>query len=506
MTSGVSKCEIKRHKGEIWIDGEVTILRPKTFELLLLLASKPGEVFSKLEILDTVWQGTVVEDQVVFQSINEARKELGNTEFIKTYPRRGYSWAIANTTIVDSDTPRESRSRLRDHKVFRVILTTVVIAMIIVAGLYFSPSRQQIEAAQTKSDQRAEVQAHKGILVLPFDVEALDASRKWLRFGAMEGLIKRIAPNQNVTVFHLEDAIEILNRLPAREQDKVDMVFEKSGASYVLQTSLSGVPGEFNVVYTIYSRHDRATKAFSAMNLEAVLSQLVHEFELALNEKLSFGRDGFTRQLQNELMAKAMQFLENNDNESALAFIESAVINEPNNILALYFLSKISLSLGNIESSLAAANKALTLNQSDSFSEYQHRLLYFKGSALLGTGQLADAEISFMQAERKARQHKDWLYYSYSQSMLGKIRQHQEQFDKAQTRFGSALEYQELLHCPLGVTQGHLDFAELYIIMGDRDKAQSHFNAAEKLVTESDLEQARPLILQMQSMLETQNE
>ena len=63
------------------------------------LAEQPNHVFSKEEILASVWKDTVVDDQVIFQSINEIRKETGHANVIKTYPRRGYSWTVVNTNI-----------------------------------------------------------------------------------------------------------------------------------------------------------------------------------------------------------------------------------------------------------------------------------------------------------------------------------------------------------------------------------------------------------------------
>ena len=37
-------------------DGEALALRPKAFELLAQLVSRPGELLSKDELLDAVWQ------------------------------------------------------------------------------------------------------------------------------------------------------------------------------------------------------------------------------------------------------------------------------------------------------------------------------------------------------------------------------------------------------------------------------------------------------------------
>lgn len=71
---------------------------PKTISVnaasvLALLLSDPDSVFSKHEILETVWAGRVVSEQVVFQNISELRALLGEKS-IKTFPRRGYKWQI----------------------------------------------------------------------------------------------------------------------------------------------------------------------------------------------------------------------------------------------------------------------------------------------------------------------------------------------------------------------------------------------------------------------------
>ncbi|TMP76932.1 hypothetical protein CWC05_21090, partial [Pseudoalteromonas ruthenica] len=84
----------------IELNGSKIILRPKTFELLVLLAKAPGKVISKAQILESVWPDSVVEEQVIFQSINEIRKEFDSSEIIKTFPKKGYAWSCPNTTIV----------------------------------------------------------------------------------------------------------------------------------------------------------------------------------------------------------------------------------------------------------------------------------------------------------------------------------------------------------------------------------------------------------------------
>lgn len=512
MTVNTFDCEIIKDKGELTFNGELVLLRPKTFELLLLLASKPGQVFSKADILATIWPNSVVEDQVIFQSINEIRKELGQTDVIKTYPRRGYSWEVSNTTFLpnEKETRQDPKSQqpatffLTKLRAWMVVFFITVLMTIFIAISKNKSPLLQIEELPTQ-EQDVQATSHNGILVLPFNVESLELSRKWLRYGAMEGVINRIAPNNDYTVFHLEDVIEIMNRLPnssKHAKNDMSMLFEKSGASHILQTSLSGVPGELNAVYTLYSRQSRVTKAINKQNLDAVLSHLVDELGQMFTNDIKVNANQTTNQLQNDLIAKAFQFLEVNDYKSALAFIQSAAINEPDSLLAQYLLSKIALDTGQPDISMKAITRAEALNADKEIKEYAPRLTFFKGIVVLSSGKISEAETIFQQAAESAKQAKDWLYYAYSQSYLGKIKQHQKSYDEAHSLFNSALEYQQHLQCPMGVAQGYIDLTELFIRSGKLTEAQSQFSKAQALVSERGLKQVTPLIKETEKLLQ----
>jgi len=51
----VGDLEIDRHRFEVRLKGRVVELTPKEFELLAILASAPGRVFGREELLDAVW-------------------------------------------------------------------------------------------------------------------------------------------------------------------------------------------------------------------------------------------------------------------------------------------------------------------------------------------------------------------------------------------------------------------------------------------------------------------
>lgn len=508
MSLGEKIYEINAVTGEILFNGNITVLRPKTFQLFLLLASQPETVFSKAEILASVWQGTVVEDQVIFQSINEIRKELGNAEVIKTYPRRGYCIGVPVSVLDPSHkTKKDNSTQLHDQYSKNIIISALIFFLVLGGVLlaYFSSNLNSNPVNVLSSNNNQPIESntlsHKGILVLPFDVSALTESQQWLRYGAMEGVIKKIKPNSQTTIFHLEDAIEILNRLPIGKRSNISNIFARSGASHILETLVSGTPGELIFIYTTYSRTTRVTKTINAKNLEDGLSAIVSSLEQTLEENLTYGTGEFDRQLQNDMISKAVQFMEVEDYASALTFINGALINEPNNMTALYFLVKLKLMLSEVEGLIEASDKALALIDNGSDDEYKARLLYFKGIALLSLGEPELAEQNILTASKLAQDEKDWLYYAYTQSMLGKLNQKQQRFDKAYELFNSALVYQELLNCPLGITQGHVDFAHYYLSKGDKGQAQQSTAKAKALVEGKNLTKALPLLKELEESM-----
>lgn len=73
-------------------DGNELSLPRKEFELLSLLASKPGKVFAREEILDRVWGGEViVGDRTIDVHIRKLREKIGE-DFIKTVKGVGYKF------------------------------------------------------------------------------------------------------------------------------------------------------------------------------------------------------------------------------------------------------------------------------------------------------------------------------------------------------------------------------------------------------------------------------
>ena len=86
----VGGIEINREEYKIVKEGKEIILPRKEFELFYLLASKPGKVFTREEILDKVWGNeVVVGGRTIDVHIRKLREKIGD-EFFKTIKGVGY--------------------------------------------------------------------------------------------------------------------------------------------------------------------------------------------------------------------------------------------------------------------------------------------------------------------------------------------------------------------------------------------------------------------------------
>ena len=94
LVLSVAGIQISREEYKIVKDGQEMVLPRKEFELLYLLASKPGKVFLRNEILNQIW-GTevIVGDRTIDVHIRKIRQKLG-LDCITTVKGVGYKFEL----------------------------------------------------------------------------------------------------------------------------------------------------------------------------------------------------------------------------------------------------------------------------------------------------------------------------------------------------------------------------------------------------------------------------
>ena len=84
---------INRMEYKVVKDGVDIVLPRKEFELFYLLASKPGNVFTRYDIMNKVWgSNVIVGDRTIDVHIRKLREKVGNSYF-KTIKGVGYKFA-----------------------------------------------------------------------------------------------------------------------------------------------------------------------------------------------------------------------------------------------------------------------------------------------------------------------------------------------------------------------------------------------------------------------------
>ncbi|MBO9632849.1 MAG: response regulator transcription factor [Chitinophagaceae bacterium] len=90
----IDNLEIDPVKFEVKVNGNSVVLAKKEFELLYLLASRPGRVFLRNEILNHVWgNDVIVGDRTIDVHIRKVRQKLG-VDCITTVKGVGYKFDL----------------------------------------------------------------------------------------------------------------------------------------------------------------------------------------------------------------------------------------------------------------------------------------------------------------------------------------------------------------------------------------------------------------------------
>ncbi len=83
---------IDRERHVVWLDGEQVVLPRKEYNLLELLSSRPGRLFTREEIYDQVWGNeVVVGERTIDVHVRNLRKKIGE-ERIVTVKGVGYKY------------------------------------------------------------------------------------------------------------------------------------------------------------------------------------------------------------------------------------------------------------------------------------------------------------------------------------------------------------------------------------------------------------------------------
>jgi TolB-like protein len=169
-------------------DGE-TGVEPKIMAVLCVLAGEPDRVFTRAELIDTVWGAEFGADESLTRAISHLRKALGDMSgepaVIETIPKRGYRLLPSALSGPRTDVPRPSRRAW--------FIAAGVIAVVGLAGLLFRTHRE--EPAPPRGI---------AVIVLPFNPVRKEPAQASLATALTVDLVGALAREKrlHVTVTH----------------------------------------------------------------------------------------------------------------------------------------------------------------------------------------------------------------------------------------------------------------------------------------------------------------
>ena len=103
-------------------------LRPKSLDLLRVLARHPGQMLTKTQLLDSVWPDVCVTEDSLFQCVRDVRRALGDAEgrMVRTFTRQGYLLDVPVTELAAAVQPHAEPPPLLDRPSIAVLPFTEV--------------------------------------------------------------------------------------------------------------------------------------------------------------------------------------------------------------------------------------------------------------------------------------------------------------------------------------------------------------------------------------------
>lgn len=190
-------------------EGEPVPLSPRALDVLIHLVQHADRIVSKDELLESVWQGRVVEENTLTQAVSTLRRALGtgagDHRYVVTIPGRGYRFVAELAVDAPEPAPvpavgaEPGLPRLRPASKGTWIAVSIALALLLV-----------LLAAWPGADRRGDaISADAGIptlAVLPFRQVSDDPRDDLLALGMAETLITRLGRHEGLRVRALGSA------------------------------------------------------------------------------------------------------------------------------------------------------------------------------------------------------------------------------------------------------------------------------------------------------------
>jgi TolB-like protein/DNA-binding winged helix-turn-helix (wHTH) protein/Tfp pilus assembly protein PilF len=376
--------ELDVQSGELRKQGLKTRLPPQSFQVLLLLSQRPGEVVTREELRQELWPAdTFVDfDMGLSSAVKKLRDALGdsaeNPRFVETLPRRGYRFItpVEKPVAPAREEPAAGRAgmpagRLRLRWAWH---GTVAAAALVAAALAVGATWQWRQG-------RAAPAPIRSLAVLPFENLTGNPEQDYFVDGVTEALTTNLAQLRALRVISRTSAMQYRGAkksLPqiARELG-VDGVVEgavaRSGDRLRITAQLIHAASDRHLWARSYDRDLRDAMALQAELARAIAEAVQVEIRPDERRRLSRTTAVQTEAYESYLKGRFYWSMRGRENlAKAAGYFQQAIAEDPTYAPAYSGLSDTHRQFGNeglapprerMAKAEAAARKALALDE-----------------------------------------------------------------------------------------------------------------------------------------------
>lgn len=466
-------------RGEVRCGDQLINIRPKSFDLLLLLLEARGGLVSKQEILNKVWGDVSVNEQVIFQSIKELRKAFQSTNPIKTVPRQGYAWILPvaiSVTSPQQPTPTHALPKSKSRKPLHILWGMALVLGIAASFMFWKQDKTLPPTG--------------AVIVLPVKNMLTDTDHRWVRYGAMDHLIHRLQAS-DTHIYQTVDVMEVMKRAGISSESVtrtyIDRLFEVTGTTLVVELTLAGTPREYQLLYSFHERTDTEKGVLLDNRVEGALDSLATVIGQRMGQPGIVADKGYSSEFANEMIATALESMQADDFTSAEKLLDAAVATEPNNIAAKRLLAQSLIQQTKFEKTKTIIAEAISQAET---TDDKHELVRLNFWAGINEFQNRNHETGLnylTHAAVYANAIKDWLYLGYIAEVRGHIQHSTGDYALAKQLYETAIEHHRTIQCPYGQAQGFLNLARVAADMGDWSSAFERTEASLAVIQERQL-------------------
>lgn len=254
------------------LKGEQKPIEPKAMELLVILAEAEGELVSRADLMELLWDGRYVTDYALNNLVASLRKHLAAdqqiAEYIKTRPKKGYQLCVPVEQLGGNALKRTERVKRRGDRRRKKTSPLLywfsgvsMVSLAVLLGFVWLTSQNFIP----------EPEIDQSIAVLPFDVFDDAEEIGFFADGLAEEIIHQLTVLPKLRVISRTSSFSFRGK-----QQAITDIAQQLQVGYLLEGSVRREGSIFRITLQLINGQDGShvwSKVFSASSDEAFILQ-----------------------------------------------------------------------------------------------------------------------------------------------------------------------------------------------------------------------------------------